>query len=275
MTNIYNFARGVGRTAENAFAYFGPTITDSSRRLLFTKLIGNDKEGKQTNTTWRHKIMRLFRGCQALTLCYDNYQCGVTLQHQRGKHSSAFFKGTHQCGHKMEPYDDITFDAFHVEFTQLNQDIPSPNGMPAFEVVDLECPASFFLDYDEFESVTLPDFTGDRVRAYAGLREIATQIKYFARAFPKPDEDRDYFSQCHASFNKSNLIRLRHRIHSEKGKRLCLSAKNFQANTVWKWNPTVDESTLSIFLGLVGIDEASSKECGAITLDLLLRLVKR
>ena len=127
------------------------------------------------------------------------------------------------------------------------------------------------MDCDDFESVTLPDFTGDRVRAYAGLREIATQIKYFARAFPKPDEDRDYFSQCPASFNKSNLNRLRLRIHSEKGKWLCLSAKDFQANTVRKWNPTIDEATLSIFLGLVGIDEAASKECGAITLKLLLR----
>ena len=52
---------------------------------------------------------------------------------------------------------------------------------------------------------------------------------------------------------------------------MCLSTKNFQANTVRKWNPTIDEATLSIFLGLVGIDEAASKECGAITLDLLLR----
>ena len=39
-----------------------------------------------------------------------------------------------------------------------------------------------------------------------------------------------------------------------------------------KWNPDVDEPTLTIFiLGLVGIDESASKECGAIALDLLLR----
>ena len=33
----------------------------------------------------------------------------------------------------------------------------------------------------------------------------------------------------------------------------------------------IDEPTLSIYLGLLGIDEAASKECGAILLDLLLR----
>ena len=127
------------------------------------------------------------------------------------------------------------------------------------------------MDCDDFESVTLPDFTGDRAGAYAGLREIVTQIKYFARLFPKTNEDMDFFSQSPASFNTSNLNRLRLRIHSEKGKWLCLSAKDFQANTVPKRNPTIDEATLSIFLGWVGIDEAASKECGAITLNLLLR----
>ena len=88
--------------------------------------------------------MRLFRACRALVLCYDNYQKGVTLQHQRGKHSSAFFKGTHQCGHKVEEYDNVTFDVFKASFTQLDQDIPSPDGMPTFELADLENPASFF-----------------------------------------------------------------------------------------------------------------------------------
>ncbi len=37
------------------------------------------------------------------------------------------------------------------------------------------------------------------------------------------------------------------------------------------WNPKIDEPSLSIYFGLLGIDEAASKECGSITLDLLLR----
>ena len=74
----------------------------------------------------------------------------------------------------MIPYDDTTFDHFYVEFTQLKQDIPSPNGMPAFEIVDLDDPAAFFSEYGEFETCTLPAFTGARVRAYTQLRDIAT-----------------------------------------------------------------------------------------------------
>ena len=47
--------------------------------------------------------------------------------------------------------------------------------------------------------------------------------------------------------------------------------KDFQVRTVRRWNPKIEEPSLSIYLGLLGIDEAASKECGSITLDLLLR----
>lgn len=36
------------------------------------------------------------------------------------------------------------------------------------------------------------------------------------------------------------------------------------------WNPNTEEPTKSVYLGLLAIDEAASKEYGAITLDLLL-----
>ena len=37
------------------------------------------------------------------------------------------------------------------------------------------------------------------------------------------------------------------------------------------WNENADEATLSNYMGLVGMDEAASKECGDITLDLLVK----
>ena len=48
-------------------------------------------------------------------------------------------------------------------------------------------------------------------------------------------------------------------------------AKSFQKQVVQKWNPTVDDPTLSVYLGLLDINETASKECGSIVLDLLLR----
>ena len=38
-----------------------------------------------------------------------------------------------------------------------------------------------------------------------------------------------------------------------------------------KWNPNADLVTLSNYMGLIGIDEAASKECGALTLDMVLK----
>ena len=41
---------------------------------------------------------------------------------------------------------------------------------------------------------------------------------------------------------------------------------------VKKWNKDIDEVTKSLFMGLIGIDESESKNCGAILLDFLLKI---
>ena len=141
----------------------------------------------------------LFGTMKAVIFAYDNFQRGLTLQHQRGKHSSAFFKGTHECAHEVTPYDDVTFDNFHPFFSQHDQDIPSPDGMPAFEIVNVGSPSAFFASYESFESCELPDFTGERVRAYIKLRTISEDAELLARSFPTTsgkDDVNEYFHQC-------------------------------------------------------------------------------
>ena len=49
------------------------------------------------------------------------------------------------------------------------------------------------------------------------------------------------------------------------------AASSLQEQTVKCWNPKSKEPTLTVYLGLLSIDEAVLEECGAITLDLLLR----
>ena len=83
--------------------------------------------------------------------------------------------------------------------------------------------------------------------------------------------DGGYFENCPSQFDIPALRSFRDRIRSETSRELIQKAKCFQEWTVKKWNPHIQEPTLSIYLGLVAIDEAASKECGAITLDLLLR----
>ena len=124
--NITLLARGVGRAAESAVSYFGFALSNTPRRRLFDNISGNDEEGQAQKKTLRDRQCSMFRTCAALIFAYNNYQKSLSLQHQRGKHSSAFFKGTHECAYKVLPFTDCTFDEMYAMFTQHDQDIPSP-----------------------------------------------------------------------------------------------------------------------------------------------------
>ena len=137
-----------------------------SAASLFRKIPCSNKEGRAAKYSLAHKLMCRFKAQKALTLCYDNSQRGLTLQHQHGKHPSAFFKGMHQCAHKIEPFEDTRFDALSATFTQIDQAVPSPLGMSAFKIVDTDMLGQFFLKYRGFKSMTLPNFMGRCVRAY-------------------------------------------------------------------------------------------------------------
>jgi hypothetical protein len=98
------------------------------------------------------------------------------------------------------------------------------------------------------------------------LRLFARSLQRIQRAFPAVDEEKDYFGQCPDQFNRDRLLNFSRRCMSSKSRMLFDAARKFQGLTVRRWNPNADETTLSIYLGLIGIDEAASKECGAITL---------
>ena len=46
----------------------------------------------------------------------------------------------------------------------------------------------FILNYNDFQSMMLPDFTGDCVNAYISIKDMAAWIKYLKRAFQKGEE---------------------------------------------------------------------------------------
>ena len=139
-------------------------------------------------------------------LCFDNFQRGVSLLNQRGEHSSSLFKGTHQCGHQVHYFDDDTYDAIYVDFTQHNQSIPSPWGMPDFSDFDLLDVAGFFCNWETYEVVTAPDFSGESVESYIRWKDVSKYLTYIQRAFPARDEDeKSPFDQCPCSFNRTVL----------------------------------------------------------------------
>ena len=271
ISSVANFARGVGNKAESAFAYFGSTLSVTGRKRIMAKITGDDANGRATNNTLTQKQSRIMRAQTAIVIAYDNYQRGMKLQHQRGSHSSAFFKGTHQCAHKVNIFEDTSFNKEFVEFKMFDQPIPSPWGMPVMEFIDFDQASQFFLTYKDFESDTTPDFTGQRVQSYIKMKDIARRVQQLKNAFIPSSTNVDYFEQCPETFDKEKLAQFVRRFKSKLAKELIEGVKHFQVGTVRRWNPRIDEPSLFIYLGLLGIDEAASKECGSITLDLLLR----
>ena len=132
------------------------------------------------------------------------------------------------------------------------------------------------------DATTNPDATVARRRRkwWRGGREyrrqksdnVARHIAYVNHAFPSISDGNDnYFDECPDTFDKPSLETFRRRCLSSKALLLVNTARTFQKDTVKKWHPQVEDTSLTIYIGLVSIDEAASRECGVITLDLLLR----
>ena len=60
--------------------------------------------------------------------------------------------------------------------------------MPVFELVDFTDLSQFIIEYDHYESIATPDISGTRVENYMNLTRFCSQLKYFDRAFPSPND---------------------------------------------------------------------------------------
>ena len=207
---------------------------------------------------------------KASATCYDNYQKGVPLLHQRGGHSSSFLKGTHKITHLVNKFDDWQFNDHYVELTYLpTQNYPSPHGMAMYEMVNRDHLGAFFAGHDSMPSAPEPDFGGGRVKSYIELRDISHTLLHVNRVFSR---NVSHYAMCPEHIKSDALMDCRKLCTSDGVKKLFKNASKFQKVAVSKWNVHADKVTLSHFLGLVGMDESASKECGAISLDIALKL---
>ena len=172
---------------------------------------------------------------QSIIFCYDSYQRGLKLLQQRGEFSSAFFQGTHQCCHKFILFLNKAFDAIFSTFTQHNQAIPSPWGMPVFEVVDFENPSNFIMEYVTYKSVVTPDFSSARVDSYIDLCNLCKHLDHIQLAFPNANNDNEsLLDQCPPEFDRSAFDSFTSCYQSPGARKLFQNAKSFQSKNVNK-----------------------------------------
>ena len=78
----------------------------------------------------------------------------------------------------MNVWEDDRFDFLYADFTQHDQAIPLSLGMPAFEDFENDNVATFFGVWDQVETVSMPDFSGERDAAYVKWKNVSKCLGY-------------------------------------------------------------------------------------------------
>ena len=105
-----NFGWGIGATASDVESYWGHTGSNSTRKRRIA--------GLTNNLIWKYR--RLLRKSRARLFAFDNYQIGQEIKDQRGSHSSTFFKGTNECAHRVNEYDESEATSCKIHITKGN-----------------------------------------------------------------------------------------------------------------------------------------------------------
>ena len=101
------------------------------------------------------------------------------------------------------------------------------------------------------------------------LLDTANDLQYCQMVFGNSVRTEDDFEDCPDHFDKATLANHSALCNTEIVKVLFTLATHFQRDAVSFWNDFHYEVTPSNYLGLEGLDETSSQECGALALSLL------
>jgi len=116
--SVGNFEWGVSATASDINCYWRNTVSSTTRSDQLTQLTAN----------MNFRYQKLLNHSNAKLFCIDNVQIREKLKEMRGKHSSAFFKGTHIVSHQIHEFTNTTkWDALCTKITGVpGQPMPSP-----------------------------------------------------------------------------------------------------------------------------------------------------
>ena len=124
---------------------------------------------------------------------FDHSQMMKSLKFQRGEHSSNVSLVTSRlCLKPMMPnlISLLRWPSEKVPLTYSKQHIPSPPGMPMYESIQRITPSTFD---GSIVCLTMMDITGDRVKAWALLTLLTSQIYKFQRLLKATDNEQFEF----------------------------------------------------------------------------------
>ena len=260
--SVSNFGWGISATASDINCYWGNTVSSTTRSDRLTQLAAN------MNFHYR----RLLKRSKVKLFCFDNVQIGEELKEMQGKHSSAFFKGTHMVTQQVHEFINTKWDALRTKVTGVpGQPMPSSPGMAPYEehAPPNEKLAQYIMKHHSMKGIDDPDMEGSRSEGYKRVARMRYLLGRVGHVFTRSDESLEGSAN---GFNAAQMKSIKAIFTSEEGKILLSQSNSFKKDAVDKWNSGLSEKmTKSFLLGVVGIDEDERKGVGAVTPDLLLK----
>ena len=249
---------GVGSTAINAIKTFGSVCSSKTRTravaVLCSKLVQ-----RQTS---------LFSREAAITFVIDNYGETVKLLHQRGERSATRLSGTHEMAIKVNQYTDTKHDHVKCEVKYVvDQDYPSPVLMANYDADHSSgmSDATFYQTHASRAPASAPCSTGARVRAYIARRDDSTWIYEMGDVFSSDNKTQP--DQLCSTLDRETVLEFQELASESDVKKIVEAARDMQKQSRRIWNPHGDDVTLTNYMGLVTMDEDTTRENGALGLD--------
>ena len=250
--------------------FFG--ITTSHRTLLrnLCSLCPYDKITKRTVDTLQP--LRFVIGT------FDNSQLIRSRKFQRGGSSSSVTLVTSRMFLKaMVPVglDLLAFSDDLVEITYLDQQIPSPFGMPRFEEIEL-ISRNIFEDKRWVTNSSSMDTSGERVNRYAKVIQVAHVLSRMARLIPFwtsafKFSNNEHWSSMAVLQVKERLRPLNKKRRNKEDSGLLRHVRNFQRNVTYSWRNGGVISTASALIPPVSPeDETTNIGAGQNVVSMLL-----
>ena len=252
---------GVKNTVVNASVFWGTAVSNSFRDREYTRLCQNICSFQRA--VLRKKMAGVF--------IFDNVQGKELLRDQRGR-SSKFLKGTHQMTNEVFEYNETKYNQIKIDNTYDEEQLSvSPDGMREYELIPLNAPdfgTRVFSNHSDIQKSETPDATGARVKHYNRFSTVARYLTNMSNVFNRPD---DHFDQCPNHMNIENVLKMRELCRTDAVKGMLAKASSFQRDSVKDWNPTCDQVTQSMMLGVLPIDEKDSVGAATAFLDMCLK----
>jgi hypothetical protein len=259
--------RAASTLASMDSVFFGHSITQTS-------VMRKTKTFREITPEYYQRIIDSLAQQAIAQSVFDNAQTGIPQTNQRHGKSSIFLKMTAKMFVEMQyhwEHSDLTGPevARRVVVRYLDQAIPSPMGMPRYELMTLR-PAHFAIEHFDhaiYAPCMSPDFTGKRVAAFVDLVFLTEEMKMQQKFLSRPNAQYSFVNDdALLAYQSTGVMKILQQNRSAGG--LYERAHKFQRESVVKWKGR--QTPVKLLCCPLSVDDETTTEgCGNVMLSLL------